>query len=366
MLHDLSESKLRKLSFMTSLRGPCSCVCNPTQKEMYVILEDLLASSRGLLLFKTDRRSLIKKHTIVCKDLIRRNDSTLMVINPLITEPKELPSFEGGFQQFSSTCDYLIMIDNITNTYKVLVLWCIPMSSQHRVQRKLVVYDSRSNNWRTMRTIHLLVQLVVESWTNPISCIYCAICTRGRLYVADVDYKVAAIRLFEVDIETGQWKMCTKYHNSDWQLSRPLMMGNTLTNRCTLQLVECMGHLYAVIPADYHPSRFEAISNHRKYKSEEEFYIFQSEGDVRGEWVLRSERLWSTNNLHILPLVLHSVAQCVRPKMFSCTTKGSVIWVNFANRLLHLDVLSGKCKRRLSQTTTGVRKLDLHIELAFT
>lgn len=99
------------------------------------------------------------------------------------------------------------------------------------------------------------------------------------------------IRLFEVNIETGQWILCNKFHVSKvvetylhpFVLS--LYLHVVVKIRSNLELVECMGHLYAVIPAiklgEYfdHPSGYDVYIGGSKYLPLQ-FHIIHLEGDV--------------------------------------------------------------------------------------
>lgn len=128
-----------------------------------------------------------------------------------------------------------------------------------------------------------------------------------------------------------------------------------------LELVECMGEIYAVVPASLdrsleiktaalqleRPEYYESVRHHFhadfKYMPLQ-FYIFQLQGDNLVNGALRRELPSSTGDIQyrwnsswlIISDDLGKHSQYRR--WFSCTARGSVIWVRCEDYLLQYDV----------------------------
>lgn len=322
-----SDHKLSNLPPMTYLAGALKrCICNVCPNDSGHII---VASAGGLLLLMFDRATEDNQwgngdHTNECMEHSRnRNQLSLIVTNPLSQQFKALPEFEGcgPRHEWFSNCDppYLnIVVDDKANTYKVLVFWCYSHSPPHIF--KLAVYDSKSNKWQSVHDIHALMQPslgmlsrrpVFRTLVPRNETMYCAVAyLRGRLYVADtrdatqreksmnVDVS-RVIRLFEANIETGRFKLQNEFPvgrvhiPSEHRVVRfpPHALYGDL---CNFELIECMGHLYAVYPA--WPDQFLYLPNSREKNIWQnadvklglgylplQFFVFQLDGIDEGE-----------------------------------------------------------------------------------
>lgn len=392
-----STSKLCKLPPVGYLPPPTSlnpleCNCKAYHKESMYIVK---ASSGGLLLLQEvtalrrleGSRNISNKHNIVCEHSAAWPDLT--VINPLMQQSQVLPNYERPQLERWMYCkpQLLMMVDEIANSYKVLFYRCL--KTDRSPMQQLIVYDSKSMKWENVDLIHPPILPAFGCWTDRGNyTVYTSLCARGQLYLADIRKPTAidsvnghvtsgVVRLFQVDMETGQqilhseFPIC-KLHKQAVKVLEPnycpFVSSHMLRN---LELVECMEHLYAVIPARldeflYQPNRFRE----NMWENEDtmgstfmplQFYIFQLEGDVgvEGHGVVRIQLLTTRKNCqHLLRRrallsnmwITHHERPSPDRNWFACTSRGSVIWVTVADYLLQYNILSGESKTEMLPT----------------
>lgn len=300
----------------------------------------------------------------------------MMVTNPLTKQYQVLPGYDDPVRSICRSPQFLMMVDTNVNNYKVLHYRC---SYYPPGLSSLLVYDSRSMKWESRIDAH--IQPGVGGWTEPLSFgnFHATACIRGSLYVADtrepsqtelqMDNTVTAVvRLFEVNIETGEHILRTEFPlckllvtsvNIGTQMETKRMLRN-------LELVECLGHVYAVIPAPLNESLYQAMTHQLDIWENVDtmgstymplqFYIFQLEGEgERHHGVLRIEipstwknskqeckHIMRRNSLLYKAFVSQYDELTLGRNWFSCTARGSVIYVTIEDYLLRHDVQSGK------------------------
>lgn len=374
-----SETKLCTLP-ATGYEPPRTCFCDLSRSHFVKVV---VASGGGLLMTKSGasgKHGHRINHNTECVRNGRQLRNRLMVTNPLTNQCKVLPAFQGGLGHAAMSSyfkhHHFIVVDDTANTYKVLIF----RSS------RLDVYDSKSNTWNSFRDVLSSVQPSLGTWSGAPhgERIYSAVCMGGCLYIADIREATSteislhrevmgAIRLFEVDIETGEWKLCNEILVC--RINPPFVQGlqegrawNVLRN---LELVESMGQLHAVIPARidqllyvYKPKsrpRWNAAVKNFSFMPLQ-FYVFRlNGGDGRIGRIRMEVPVTQKTTLRVQSLrkktfsTEFAYARRLTPKnnWFACVLKGNVIWLTVEDYLVGFDLLSWECKTEILEKPEG-------------
>lgn len=320
---------------------------------------------------------------------------SLVVSNPLTRHAQALPLFQWQRPIWDAVpVDYHMLVDDQSNTYKVIVYSYAFLRSGPSI----LVYDSTSESWRLVLGKHLWIQPALGD--NQLTMSYHGTsCMLGRLFFAGIrainDTEAqndpllhGVLRLFEADIGDGHW-----INKADFPLrrshdSRVEMIGlgapHASTGMSTMhnwELVECMGRIFAVLPTllnevlhpwgpvrpDDDAGSAPAVSTWGYKYMPVQFYILQLEGAVAengylAHGVVRIEVPNARKGCQYLPRrrsLIQKMCICkhgrmmakrhlMRKNWFSCTAKGSEIWITCEeDYLLQYNIISRKFKTHI-------------------
>lgn len=357
------------------------------------VCTDIIASSGGLLLIIQREPAVALRLELQSRLNSRKpwgmrhiSDSTssstsqsmeswkpLLVCNPLTKECKELPAADSGVLGFSSW-DYHgvqvhMVVEDEANSYRVVLTF----------RSCVCVYTSSSNSWACLR----FPQPGQWGYCNMAWGYVCASAyVRGRLYFADIVSSLGprvSLRVFEIDEEAGGWRLHNRYdlQFQPWNQSLVqrfsdfgLQMDLETPIHWNLELVECMGQMFAVIPTGLDDSlSLEAtgtisgalmVPNWVARNADLEymdmplqFHILLLQGGAcSAHGVLRIQIPSTTGNIqHRRQSLLEKTRLWNRElnfrNWFRCTARGSSIWLSCEDYLLEYDVVSHQSKTQI-------------------
>lgn len=207
---------------------------------------DLIACAGSLLLLKADHSELQQTPPATTWE-------PLLVCNAVTNERRELP--RPGCMEFSSW-DYdgleADMIAHSDLSYNVILTFTTV----------LCVYKSTSNTWRCLRFPQPAPWGRDVENRGPCRWVSAHAFKGGRFYFADVkpepgDSPAArcTLRTFAIDEEAGTWTLYNSWSLRKWPfnfLSSRLIwdssIGRELDVVLSMELLECIGEMYAVVP----------------------------------------------------------------------------------------------------------------------
>lgn len=329
---------------------------------------DVVASSGGLLLVKLARNPTFDSKW-----------NPLIVTNPLTKQFRILPVADCLESLDDVGLDYFgvqanLLVDEKTNCYKLIL-----------ISREFVCsYVSTSNTWRCAK-----FPQPGHEWgyrlDRPWGYLTPRAVVNGRLFLAHLEvesyhmpvfWRDEVIRgsgvviLFEIDDEAGSWKIHNRYNLRNL-FPQPDDQG---FRDCSyaLEIVQCKGSVYAVIPAAFVEAGAGSCNRHGQHRKHcqflpLQFHVLQLQKDgvavvcgrVRVELPCTAEEsIDRSRSLHEKTrLDWGPGAGRADRNWFWCTARGTVIWVSWEDYLVQFDVESGESKTEIlpDQRFAGVR-----------